>query len=87
MIERPNSRVGAQIVLTVHRAWRRTRLFRSQEQAALPRPPAPRRLALLAAGWPAHYVQHMLGHASLQQTSTYLNATLRGLRESMRNLD
>jgi hypothetical protein len=32
-------------------------------------------------------VQHMLGHASLQQTSTYLNATLRGLHESMRNLD
>jgi len=29
----------------------------------------------------------MLGHASLQQTSTYLNATLRGLHESMRNLD
>jgi integrase len=39
------------------------------------------------AGWPVHYVQHMLGHASLQQTSTYLNATLRGLHESMRNLD
>ena len=34
-----------------------------------------------------HYVQHMLGHASLQQTSTYRNATLRGLHESMRNLD
>jgi hypothetical protein len=29
----------------------------------------------------------MLGHASLQQTSTYLNATLRGLHESMRNLE
>jgi integrase len=42
---------------------------------------------LLEAGWPVHYVQHMLGHASLQQTSTYLNATLRGLHESMRNLD
>jgi hypothetical protein len=26
-------------------------------------------------------------YASLQQTSTYLNATLRGLHESMRNLD
>src|SRR6266850_4246547 len=38
-------------------------------------------------GWPVHYVQHMLGHASLQQTSTYLNATLRGLHESMRNFD
>jgi hypothetical protein len=36
-----------------------------------------------------HYdhVQHILGHVSLQQTSTYLNATLRGLHESMRNLD
>jgi hypothetical protein len=34
-----------------------------------------------------HHVQHMLGHASLQQTSTYLNATLRGLHESMRNLE
>ena len=42
---------------------------------------------LLEAGWPVHYVQHMLRHASLQQTSTYLNATLRGLHESMRNLD
>ena len=29
------------------------------------------------------HVQHMLGHASLEQTSTYLNATLRGLHESM----
>ena len=34
-----------------------------------------------------HHVQHMLGHASLQQTSTYLNATLRGLHESMRSLE
>ena len=34
---------------------------------------------LLDAGWPVHHVQGMLGHASLQQTSTYLNATLRGL--------
>jgi hypothetical protein len=42
---------------------------------------------LLEAGWPVHYVQHMLGHASLQQTSTYLNATLRGLHESMRSFD
>jgi hypothetical protein len=29
----------------------------------------------------------MLGHASLQQTSTYLNATLRGLHESMRTFE
>jgi integrase len=42
---------------------------------------------LLEAGWPVHHVQHMLGHASLQQTSTYLNTTLRGLHESMRNLE
>ena len=27
---------------------------------------------LIEAGWPVHYVQHMLGHASLQQTSIYL---------------
>jgi site-specific recombinase XerD len=30
---------------------------------------------LLEAGWPLHHVQHMLGHANLSQTSTYLNAT------------
>ena len=42
---------------------------------------------LLEAGWPVHHVQHMLGHASLEQTSTYLNATLRGLHESMRVLE
>jgi integrase len=42
---------------------------------------------LLEAGWPVHHVQHMLGHASLDQTSTYLNATLRGLHESMRNME
>lgn len=42
---------------------------------------------LLEGGWPVHHVQHMLGHASLQQTSTYLNATLRGLHDSMRSLE
>ena len=43
---------------------------------------------LLEAGWPVHPVQHMLGHATLQQqTSTYLNATLQALHESMRNLE
>lgn len=42
---------------------------------------------LLEGGWPVHHVQHMLGHASLQQTSTYLNTTLRGLHESMRTLE
>jgi len=29
----------------------------------------------------------MLGHASLEQTSTYLNATLRGMHKSMRAFD
>ena len=42
---------------------------------------------LVEGGWPVHHVQHMLGHASLQQTSTYLNTTLRGLHDSMRNLE
>jgi len=42
---------------------------------------------LLEAGWPVHHVQHMLGHASLQQTSTYLNLTAQGLHESMRRLE
>jgi integrase len=42
---------------------------------------------LLEAGWPLHHVQHMLGHASAAQTSTYLNATRLGLQESMRRLD
>jgi integrase len=42
---------------------------------------------LLEAGWPLHHVQHMLGHADVSQTSTYLNATRIGLQESMRRLD
>jgi len=42
---------------------------------------------LLEAGWPVHHVQYMLGHASLQQTSTYLNLTTQGLHESMRRLE
>jgi integrase len=42
---------------------------------------------LLEAGWPIHHVQEMLGHASLEQTSTYLNVRQGGLRESMRKLD
>ena len=33
---------------------------------------------LLEAGWPLHEVQHMLGHANIEQTSTYLNANFRG---------
>jgi integrase len=36
--------------------------------------------------WPLHHVQTMLGHANLSQTSTYLNATLAGLHDSMRQL-
>ena len=42
---------------------------------------------LLEAGWPLHEVQQMLGHANIQQTSTYLNATLTGLHRSMKMLD
>lgn len=42
---------------------------------------------LLEAGWPLHHVQEMLGHASLEQTSTYLNVRQGGLRESMKKLD
>lgn len=42
---------------------------------------------LLEAGWPVHHVQHMLGHANLSQTSTYLNPTTVGLHESMRKLE
>lgn len=42
---------------------------------------------LLEAGWPLHHVQHMLGHANVSQTSTYLNATKIGLQDSMRRLD
>jgi integrase len=39
------------------------------------------------AGWPLHHVKDMLGHANLEQTSTYLNVTLAGLQESMRRYD
>ena len=38
-------------------------------------------------GWPLHHVQEMLGHASLEQTWTYLNVQRGGLRESMRRTD
>ncbi|MGE3889259.1 MAG: tyrosine-type recombinase/integrase [Vicinamibacterales bacterium] len=34
-------------------------------------------------GWPLHHVQHVLGHADLKQTSTYLNADIRDLQSSM----
>ncbi|MGH9254604.1 MAG: tyrosine-type recombinase/integrase [Vicinamibacterales bacterium] len=39
------------------------------------------------AGWRLHHVQQMLGHKSLEQTTTYLNVTLAGLQESMRRFD
>jgi integrase len=39
------------------------------------------------AGWPLHHVQHMLGHKSLEQTTTYLNVTLAGLQETMQRFD
>jgi hypothetical protein len=39
---------------------------------------------MLEAGWPLHHIQHMLGHASLEQTSTYLNVAKGGLQDSMR---
>lgn len=42
---------------------------------------------LLEAGWPLHHVQHMLGHANIEQTSIYLNATLKGLHRSMKAMD
>jgi site-specific recombinase XerD len=42
---------------------------------------------LLEAGWPLHHIQEMLGHASLEQTATYLNVQRGGLQESMKRLD
>lgn len=36
------------------------------------------------AGWPVSHVQAMLGHASLQMTSTYVNTQLRHLQDSMK---
>ena len=42
---------------------------------------------LIEGGWPGHRVQEILGHASLTQTSTYLNITREGLHESMRKID
>ena len=39
---------------------------------------------MLEAGWRLHHIQHMLGHASLEQTSTYLNVEKTGLQDSMR---
>jgi integrase len=42
---------------------------------------------LLEAGWPLHHVQEMLGHASIEQTSVYLNVQRGGLHESMRKFE
>jgi integrase len=42
---------------------------------------------LIEQGWPVHHVQEMLGHASLEQTSTYLNVTRAGLHDSMRRYE
>jgi integrase len=39
------------------------------------------------AGWPLHHIQKTLGHADLKQTSTYLNATVAGIEQSMRKMD
>jgi integrase len=42
---------------------------------------------LVEGGWPLHYVQAMLGHSNLKQTSTYLNVPLGGLEEAMKRYD
>lgn len=42
---------------------------------------------LVEGGWPLHYVQAMLGHSNLKQTSTYLNVPLGGLEEAMQRYD
>ena len=42
---------------------------------------------LLELGWPLHHVQQMLGHSSLDQTTTYLNVQAGGLLDSMRKTD
>lgn len=39
---------------------------------------------MLEAGWPLHHVQAVLGHADAKTTSTYLNATVQHLLDSMR---
>lgn len=41
----------------------------------------------LEAGWPLHKVRDMLGHATIDQTDTYLNASRLGLQEEMRRFD
>jgi integrase len=41
----------------------------------------------LEAGWPIHKVREMLGHSTIDQTDTYLNASRLGLQEEMRRYD
>jgi integrase len=41
----------------------------------------------IEAGWPLHKVRDMLGHATIDQTDTYLNASRLGLQEEMRRFD
>ena len=41
----------------------------------------------LEAGVPLHHVQELLGHADLTTTTTYLNATLEHLHDSIRDFD
>jgi integrase len=41
----------------------------------------------LETGWALHEIRDMLGHASIEQTDTYLNAGRMGLQASMRRLD
>jgi integrase len=41
----------------------------------------------LEGGMDLHEVRHMLGHANISQTSTYLNATKVGLQDAMRRFD
>lgn len=42
---------------------------------------------LLEAAWPLHHVQEMLGHSSIEPTSTYLSVERVGLQASMRKSD
>jgi hypothetical protein len=41
----------------------------------------------LEAGWPLHKVRDMLGHATIDQTDTYLSVERMGLHEEMRRYD
>ncbi len=41
----------------------------------------------LELGWQLHAVRDMLGHKSIDQTSTYLNVAIHGLQDEMRRTD